>query len=47
MRIGFFTDGYKPQANGVATSVYNCAKQLKKRKQDIFIIAPKSEMQKM
>lgn len=41
MKIGFFTDGYMPQVNGVATSVDNCAKQLKKKGYGIFVVAPK------
>ena len=41
MKIGFFTDGYLPQINGVATSVEELKKSLEKRKHKVFIIAPK------
>lgn len=41
MRIGFFTDGFLPQPNGVATSVYETAKELERRGHEVFIIAPK------
>lgn len=41
MRIGFFTDGYLPQPNGVATSVYETAKELERRGHEVFVIAPK------
>jgi len=41
MRIGFFTDGFLPQPNGVATSVFESAKELKRRGHEVFIIAPK------
>ena len=41
MKIGFFTDGYLPQPNGVATSVATCAKALQKRGHEVFIVAPK------
>ena len=40
MKIGFFTDGYKPQINGVAISVEECAKALAKRGHEVYIIAP-------
>ncbi len=41
MTIGFFTDGYAPQVNGVATSVESTAKALRKKGHKVFIIAPK------
>lgn len=41
MKIGFFTDGYLPQPNGVAVSVESCAKALEKRGHEVYIIAPK------
>ena len=41
MRIGFFTDGFLPQPNGVATSVYEAAKELERRGHEVYIIAPK------
>lgn len=41
MRIGFFTDGFLPQPNGVAISVFESAKELERRGHEVFIIAPK------
>ena len=41
MKIGFFTDAYFPQVNGVTTSVYETAKELRKNGHEVFIIAPK------
>src|SRR3989344_3108620 len=41
MRIGFFTDGFLPQPNGGATSVFESAKELERRGHEVFIIAPK------
>lgn len=41
MKIGFFTDGYLPQPNGVATSVAAWARELKKLGHEVYIIAPK------
>lgn len=41
MKIGFFTDGYFPQINGVAVSVADCAKALEKRGHEVYIVAPK------
>lgn len=41
MRIGFFTDGFLPQPNGVATSVVEAANELERRGHEVFIIAPK------
>lgn len=41
MKIGFFTDGYLPQPNGVAVSVEACAQALEKRGHEVYIIAPR------
>lgn len=41
MRIGFFTDGFLPQPNGVATSVYESAKELERRGHEVIVIAPR------
>src|SRR3989338_9237974 len=41
MKIGFFTDAYFPQINGVATSVYEITRELKKRGHEVYIVAPK------
>lgn len=41
MKIGFFTDAYFPQVNGVVTSVYETARELRKKGHEVFIIAPK------
>ncbi|HRN96802.1 MAG TPA: glycosyltransferase [Candidatus Levybacteria bacterium] len=41
MKIGFFTDGYLPQKNGVATSVAEYAQGLQKKGHSVTIIAPK------
>lgn len=41
MKIGFFTDGYLPQLNGVATSVDNSSQALRKRGQEVYVIAAK------
>lgn len=41
MKIGFFTDGYLPTPNGVATSVAASAKALEKRGHEVYIVAPK------
>jgi glycosyltransferase involved in cell wall biosynthesis len=41
MKIGFFTDGYLPQPNGVAVSVETCAMALEKRGHEVYVIAPK------
>ena len=40
MKIGFFTDAYFPQVNGVVTSVYETVKELRNRGHDVVIIAP-------
>lgn len=41
MKIGFFTDGYLPQKNGVATSVAEYADALEENGHTITLIAPK------
>lgn len=41
MRIGFFTDGFLPQPNGVAVSVFESAKELERRGHEVIIVAPK------
>ncbi len=41
MKIGFFTEGYYPQLNGVAVSVDECAKALERRGHEVYIVAPK------
>lgn len=41
MKIGFFTDLYLPQQNGVATSVEAWAGELEKMGHEVYIIAPK------
>lgn len=41
MKIGFFTDSYLPQLDGVATSVTACAEELERRGHKVSIIAPK------
>ena len=41
MKIGFFTDSYLPQLNGLTTSVVDSAKALERRGHEVFIIAPK------
>ncbi len=41
MRIGFFTDGFLPQPNGVATSVFESARELERRGHEVYIVAPK------
>lgn len=40
MKIGYFTEGYLPQLNGVATSVEAWAKGLEKLGHKVYIIAP-------
>lgn len=41
MKIGFFTDGYLPQINGVATSVYALKESLNKIGHQTYVVAPK------
>jgi glycosyltransferase involved in cell wall biosynthesis len=40
MRIGIFTDIYKPDINGVTTSIETFREQLEKRGHEVFIFAP-------
>src|SRR6476620_1762568 len=40
MKIGFFTDGYIPQTNGVSTSVQSLVKALRKKGHTVYVIAP-------
>lgn len=40
MKIGFFTDSYFPQVNGVTTAVSACADALIKQGHQVYIIAP-------
>jgi 1,2-diacylglycerol 3-alpha-glucosyltransferase len=40
MKIGFFTDAYIPQLNGVATSVEELRGSLAKRKHKVYIVSP-------
>ncbi len=41
MKIGFFTDSYVPQVNGVATSVSSLTQELEALGQSIYTFAPK------
>lgn len=41
MKIGFFTDGYLPQRNGVATSVFHFAKELESLGHEVYVVAPR------
>src|SRR6185369_7395609 len=41
MKIGFFTDSYLPQLDGLATSVETCARALERRGHQVYIIAPR------
>ncbi len=43
MKIAFFTDTYKPQINGVVTSVELFAEELRSRGHKVYIFCPKSE----
>lgn len=40
MKIGFFTDGYLPQINGVATSTEELARSLRERGNKVIVVAP-------
>ena len=40
MKIGFFTDTYTPQINGVVTSIQTFKKQLEKRGHEVYVFAP-------
>jgi 1,2-diacylglycerol 3-alpha-glucosyltransferase len=41
MKIGFFTDSYLPQLDGLATSVEVSARALEERGHEVYIIAPR------
>ncbi|HVZ12821.1 MAG TPA: glycosyltransferase [Patescibacteria group bacterium] len=41
MNIGFFTDGYLPQQDGVVTSVLESVRELERRGHTVTIVAPK------
>lgn len=41
MKIGFFTDTYLPDLNGVSISVETCAKALEDRGHEVYIVAPR------
>lgn len=41
MKIGFFTDAYFPQPNGVSTSIRDSAKALEELGHEVVIVAPK------
>ncbi len=41
MKIGFFTDGYYPQINGVATTVEELKDSLRGLDHNVYIVAPK------
>lgn len=41
MKIGFFTDGYYPQINGVATTVQELKESLEDLNHNVYIVAPK------
>jgi glycosyltransferase involved in cell wall biosynthesis len=45
MRIAFFTDTYKPQVNGVVTSIDSFASELRKLGHTVEIFSPRSEKQ--
>lgn len=40
MKVVFFTDSFLPSADGVATSVAMCAKELRRRGHKIYVVAP-------
>ncbi|MBI4089469.1 MAG: glycosyltransferase [Candidatus Levybacteria bacterium] len=41
VKIGFFTDAYYPQVNGVVASVHDTAEELRKKGHRVLIIAPR------
>ena len=41
MKIGFFTDSYLPQLDGLATSVEICARALEDLGHEVYVIAPR------
>ncbi len=44
MRIGFFTDTFLPQQNGVVTSLLNSGPELVRRGHEVFVFCPKSNV---
>lgn len=40
MRIGFFTDGYKPLINGVSTTVEDLKDSLVEKNHEVYVVAP-------
>lgn len=42
MKIAYFSDTYKPQINGVVTSIENFKDELKKRGHDVHLFVPKA-----
>jgi len=44
MRIGFFTDTFLPQRNGVVTSLLSSGAELSRRGHEVFIFCPKSNV---
>lgn len=44
MRIGFFTDTFLPQRNGVVTSLLNFGSELVERGHEVFVFCPKSNV---
>jgi len=46
MKIGFFTDTYTPQINGVVTSIESYRKELEKRGHLVFVFAPTPKQKK-
>ncbi len=42
MKIAYFTDTYKPQINGVVTSIDSFASQLRKQGHEVMVVAPKT-----
>lgn len=44
MRIGFFTDTFLPQRNGVVTSLLSFGPELVKRGHEVFVFCPKSNV---
>lgn len=44
MRIGFFTDTFLPQKNGVVTSLLNTGSELVRRGHEVFVFCPKTKV---
>ncbi len=47
MRIGFFTDTFLPQKNGVVTSLVSSGTQLVKRGHEVYVFCPKSRVKEL